>query len=77
MKREQFKGFKDMVAKADSKSDIWYAGYLWLDLTAYQTRQIAKVLAVHPDVQTTLSLKDGEARYRFPSGIEIKVPLYD
>lgn len=75
MKKEQFKSFSEAVAKADSTSDIWYAGYLWIDLTDRQVKQISNVLAVHPSVQTTLSLKDGEVRYRFPSGIEIKISL--
>lgn len=43
MRNEQFKQFLETVKDADKYDPIWYAGYLWIDLTE---KQIDKVISI-------------------------------
>lgn len=45
MKSSDFKWFKERVANAvDETSDIFHAGYLWLDLTDKQARALIPIM---------------------------------
>lgn len=66
MTRQQYKGFYQTVANANEYSDVWYAGYLWLDFNSRQAEEIKKLLKVHP------SIIRENGKLRMPSGIEIK-----
>ena len=44
MKTKDFKAFKEVIADADEKHPIWWAGYLWIDLTAKQGAQAYEIL---------------------------------
>lgn len=70
MKRDLFKRFKETVKQADASDPIWYMGYLWLDLTDKQFKDLAYcVLSVHNDVEVTIDLHEGVYKYRLPNGL--------
>ena len=78
MKRDLFKRFKEAVKQADASDSIWYMGYLWLDLTDKQFKDLAKnVLSVHKDVEVTIDLQACKYRYRFPNGLVLSTDIYD
>lgn len=63
MTKGQFKSFREIVEMANERNDIWWAGYLWLDLTERQAEEMRKLLKVHPSI-----VKDGE-KLMMPSGM--------
>lgn len=67
MKRNEYKNFKSIVEQSNENDPVWYAGYLWIDLTAAQADDMKKLLKVHPSVIRT------EAGLQLPSGITIRV----
>lgn len=44
MKTAAFNNFRDYVTKADDKDPIWWAGYMWIDLTGKQCRTMYEIL---------------------------------
>lgn len=78
MKRELFKRFKETVKQADASDPIWNMGYLWLDLTDKQAENLAyEVLSVHPNVEVTIDLHEGEYKYRLPNGLVLTLEPTD
>lgn len=67
MKRDEFKLFLDRVSVADSEDFIWWAGYLWLDLTYKQALRVLEVLRDHPCVER---VPEG---YQTPSGMVLRL----
>lgn len=70
MRRDCFNGFKAVVETADASHDIWWQGYLWLDLTEKQMATICQILATKQEI-VQCERPDGKL-YRLPSGITIK-----
>lgn len=66
MKANQFKVFHEAVATANKNSDVWYAGYLWLDLTDKQADKISNILWSKNCVD--VDLKKGW--FIFPNGLK-------
>lgn len=44
MKNDGFKRFCEYVKNAEENDPIWYAGYLWLELTEKQINQIVSII---------------------------------
>lgn len=44
MKRSDFGKFKEVIKNADNNDPIWWAGYLWLDLTENQYNKAYDIL---------------------------------
>lgn len=44
MNRTSFKAFKEAISTCDEDAPVWYAGYLWLDLTKRQGREVIEIL---------------------------------
>lgn len=63
MTNGQFKSFREIVETANEHDDIWWAGYLWLDLSKRQADEMRKLLKVHPSI-----VKAGE-KLMMPSGM--------
>ena len=65
MKNTVFKMFKDQVQTAPLATNcpIWYAGYLWINLTERQAREISKIL-----------IDRGCPIYKGARGFEVRVP---
>lgn len=78
MKRDLFKRFKETVKQADASDPIWYMGYLWLDLTDKQFKDLAySVLSTHKDVEVTIDIRESKYKYRFPNGLVLSIDIYD
>ena len=72
MKRTLFKGLYEKVATAGKSDPVWWAGYLWIDMTEKQTAAIYEALSVNPSVEIAIDLGTGTTSYRLPSGIEMR-----
>lgn len=75
MKRSVFNIIKDNVCKSSVDSAIWWAGYIWLDLTDGQFRtlipefdKLSFILKNHTDNQLV---------YILPSGMELRIDRGD
>lgn len=78
MKRDLFKRFKETVKQADASDPIWYMGYLWLDLTNKQFKDLAySVLSVHKDIEVIIDLHEGVYKYRLPNGLVLTLEPND
>ena len=66
MKRNDFKAFKAQVEEANEHSPIWWAGFLWINMTDKQGAEMVELLKVHPSV-----IRTGNNTYRTPSGFEL------
>lgn len=66
MKVKEFKMFMERVQEANEHDPIWWAGYLWINLTDRQGKQMIDLLKVHPSV-----IRTGDNSYRIPSGFEL------
>lgn len=70
MKNAEYKAFKDTVNTADEKHFIWWAGYLWIDLTKRQAREIVNILSGKDFIKKTTTFNGHEA-LEIPSGLAI------
>lgn len=66
MKRADFNRFYEAVMTAEEKDPIWWAGYLWINLTEKQCDNITEALTCNKYVKVS---EDG---YKLPSGILLK-----
>ena len=66
MKTCDFRRFIKQVQEANQYSPVWWAGYLWLDLTEKQSDEMTRLLRVHPSVERCAD------SFRLPSGLELK-----
>ena len=68
MKATEFLALKTIVAHADEQSEVWWAGYLFMNLSSKQSRELMDILETKPFIKpaTTLTGKDA---LMFPSGI--------
>ena len=44
MKRSDFGKFKEVISTAKSDDPIWWAGYLWINLTEKQSNEVIGIL---------------------------------
>lgn len=70
MKAEDYRAFKSMVARADAQSEVWWAGFYWIDLTRAQCRDILAVLETKSFIKATKTLSNQDALL-MPSGLMI------
>jgi len=70
MKNAEYKVFKDTVATADEKHFIWWAGYLWIDLTKRQAREVVEILKGRSFIKDTVTY-NGHPALEIPSGLAI------
>ena len=63
-----YKTFKQIVRTGDEKSPIWWAGYMWLNLTKRQTKEIVGIL-----IDRGFPVEDGfkGKMVKIPSGLGI------
>ena len=66
MRSDTFKKFKSVVASADSKDPIWWAGFYWVDLTKIQVNAVCEIL-----VKRNFK-RDDRGFLVLPSGVGIK-----
>ena len=69
MKNEEYKRFKETVKEADEKNPIWWAGFLWINLTKRQARDIIEILKEQPFIKDVEV--NGIEAYEIPSGLAI------
>ena len=67
MKTGDFKRFIKQVQEANQYSPIWWAGFLWLDMTEKQSDEMIKLLRVHPSIERNTD------SFKLPSGLELKM----
>lgn len=70
MKNSEYKKFKEAVSLAEERDPIWWAGFLWIDLTKRQAKEIVKVLARKPFIKEAVTLNGHEA-LETPAGLQI------
>ena len=68
MTNTEFKVFKAMVAKADAKNEVWWAGYYWIALTGKQCREMLDLLETKSFIKPTTTLT-GKDALLMPSGL--------
>ena len=68
MTRTYFKSFADHVQAADMKDEIWWAGYLWIDLSVKQFNTVYHIL------ESKGFEKNENGTILLPSGLGIKQP---
>lgn len=66
MKASDFKAFKNVISYADDKHPIWWAGYLWINLTAKQGEVAYSILKARGFEQ------NDTGHMMLPSGLGIK-----
>lgn len=66
MKTKDFNAFKEVISYADEKHPIWWAGYLWIDLTEKQGTKAYSILKERGFEQTATG------HVMLPSGMGIK-----
>lgn len=70
MKNDVYKRFKKGVIEADEKDPIWWLGYLWIDLTVRQAKEVIGLLSEKPFIKEVVTFNGHEA-YEIPSGLQI------
>lgn len=70
MKNAEYKAFRNTVATADEKNPIWWAGFLWIDLTKRQANDIITILE-RLDFIKEVTLFNGKQALEIPSGLAI------
>lgn len=68
MKKSEFDLFLEEVRKAGYHSYIWWAAYMWRNLTKKQVQTMHDVIVCKPEVLKVE--RNGKTIYQFPSGIE-------
>lgn len=66
MKRSEFLRFKETVMVATKDDPVWWAGYLWLNLTNRQIAAIRSILYARAD-----DFEIDEHQITLPSGIGV------
>lgn len=69
MNNAKFKSFLKAVKTVDSKDPLWWAGYLWIDLTPLQCIKTMNVLQYRKDCK--IVFENGKNWYMIPSGLKI------
>lgn len=70
MTNSEYKNFKEYVTTADEKDPVWWAGYMWINLTKRQAKDIISVLENKSFVKET-TLRNGRLALEIPSGLAI------
>lgn len=66
MKRSDFGKFKEVISTAKSDDPIWWAGYLWINLTEKQSNEVIEIL-------TSRGFRISTNEIEIPSGIRFKI----
>lgn len=69
MKINQFKEFNETIKTANEKDPVWYAGYLFLNLTDKQMKVTIESLKENPYCK--LIITDCRKSIQTPSGLQI------
>lgn len=69
MKTSQFKTFIETIKTAPANADIWYCGYLFLNLTQRQGQIFLDELAKNPIVKNGRNIFDNTEYLEIPSGM--------
>lgn len=70
MTNQDYKKFREAVKKANEKDPIWWMGYLWINLTKRQAKDIITVLENKPYIKDTITINNQPA-LEIPSGLAI------
>lgn len=70
MKTSIYKTFRDTVENANVYDDVWYAGYLWIDLTPRQQADIDMVLKTKGFLSQVVNSHG--TWHKFPNGLLFK-----
>ena len=75
MKQDRYKLFKEAISTAGAKDPVWWAGYLWLDLTKKQSHEVFNILGNRRDgvCKVIISLRNGRIEIEIPSGIRLYI----
>ena len=73
MRNDQFKNFLEVVKDAGENDPIWYAGYMWINLTPTQVDKVGTILAGRKHIGRYLVGNAGFERsvLIIPSGLKI------
>lgn len=73
MNNSNFKAFKECIRTAGECEAVWWAGYLWLDLTKKQFCEVYNILANRRDgvCKVIISIRNGRTEIEIPSGIRL------
>jgi len=66
MKRSDFSKFKEVISNARNDDPIWWAGYLWINLTEKQSNEVIKIL-------TSRGFRTSANEITIPSGIKFTI----
>lgn len=72
MDRATFKGFINAVRTSATNDPVWYAGYLWLNLTEKQREKTLEALILRGDCQAKRHT-NGKFYIFTPSGIGVEL----
>lgn len=74
MTNSEFKWMYNAVIKANTNSDVWYMGYLWMDLTTLQKKKLCAVLETKGCVNQVCKTIGNriEKWYEFPNGLQFR-----
>lgn len=70
MKTQEYKNFRNYVSTATEDDPIWWAGYLWINLTEKQLITILDVLKNKDFIKETTNFR-GQLGLEIPSGLHI------
>lgn len=68
MKKSEFDTFLEEVRRAGYHSWIWWAAYMWMNMTKRQAHIMAELLDYKPEVLKVI--RNEQKIYQFSSGIE-------
>ena len=71
MKQSTFKNFIAAVKESKSNDPVWYAGYLWLNLTERQVKKTIDALIIRGDCP--VEKRNGKYCIVIPSGIALEI----
>lgn len=71
MKNIEFRTLLHIVSVADEQSEVWWAGYLFMNLTTAQVRRLMEYLEVRPFIKHVKTITNKDA-LMMPSGICIE-----
>lgn len=71
MNNTEFRALLNIVALADEQSEVWWAGYLFMNMTKAQLHRLMDYLEVRPFIKRVKTITNKDA-LMLPSGICIE-----
>lgn len=68
MERTVFSRILNLVTVATDDDDIWWSGYVFVDMTPAQRKRVVKILIGRPDIAQVV-VKNNRVGVQLPSGI--------